>query len=101
MCFRYCECFANGLFCNENCGCSDCLNKLDQEEIILQSRQVIEGRNSHAFAPKVVLHATQPPKVISDLYYYRYLLVVATRKLEFCYWYCVVVIVIFIVTFCC
>ncbi|XP_078175098.1 protein tesmin/TSO1-like CXC 2 isoform X2 [Carex rostrata] len=58
----YCECFANGLFCNENCGCSDCLNKYDQEEIILRSRQVIEGRNSHAFAPKVVLHATQPPK---------------------------------------
>lgn len=28
--FRYCDCFANGEFCN-NCNCTNCYNNLDHE----------------------------------------------------------------------
>lgn len=32
MCFfnRYCDCFANGEFCN-NCNCNNCFNNLEHE----------------------------------------------------------------------
>ena len=30
FCFRYCDCFANGEFCN-NCNCTNCYNNLDHE----------------------------------------------------------------------
>lgn len=30
FCFRYCDCFANGEFCN-NCNCTNCYNNLEHE----------------------------------------------------------------------
>lgn len=29
VCFRYCDCFANGEFCREACNCHSCRNNID------------------------------------------------------------------------
>ncbi|KAG7312098.1 hypothetical protein JYU34_001550 [Plutella xylostella] len=48
----YCDCFANGEFCNR-CNCTNCHNNLDNEE---QRQKAIRGcldRNPNAFRPKI------------------------------------------------
>lgn len=50
----YCECFHAGVFCSEPCSCQGCLNKPDNMEIVLSTREQIESRNPLAFAPKVI-----------------------------------------------
>lgn len=52
--YRYCECFAAGLYCVEPCSCQNCFNKPIHEDLVMKSREVIEARNPLAFAPKVV-----------------------------------------------
>lgn len=41
MCFsnRYCDCFANGEFCN-NCNCNNCFNNLEHETERLKAIKV-------------------------------------------------------------
>ncbi|XP_010463971.1 PREDICTED: protein tesmin/TSO1-like CXC 4 [Camelina sativa] len=50
----YCDCFAAGLYCVEPCSCQDCFNKPIHEDLVMNTREVIEARNPLAFAPKVV-----------------------------------------------
>ncbi|MCO5581104.1 hypothetical protein L7F22_034980 [Adiantum nelumboides] len=57
----YCECFAAGLFCVDNCSCQECHNKPTFEETVLEIRQQIESRNPLAFAPRVVQAVAQSP----------------------------------------
>ena len=56
--YRYCECFAAGVYCVDSCSCQGCQNKPEFEEVVLETRQQIESRNPLAFAPKVVLAAS-------------------------------------------
>ncbi|CAD5194309.1 unnamed protein product [Musa acuminata subsp. malaccensis] len=58
----YCDCFAAGTFCSEVCGCQQCVNRPENEDTIHEARQQIESRNPLAFAPKVVLYVSNPPK---------------------------------------
>ncbi|RWR72547.1 CRC domain-containing protein TSO1-like protein isoform X2 [Cinnamomum micranthum f. kanehirae] len=55
----YCACFVSGKYCAEGCGCQDCHNISNNEEMIHGIRQQIESRNPHAFRRKVVKHATE------------------------------------------
>ena len=48
----YCECFANGEFCN-NCNCNNCFNNLAHEEARQRSIKQCLERNPNAFRPKV------------------------------------------------
>ena len=48
----YCECFANGEFCN-NCNCNNCFNNLAHEEARQRSIKQCLERNANAFRPKV------------------------------------------------
>ncbi|KAI5060047.1 hypothetical protein GOP47_0024467 [Adiantum capillus-veneris] len=57
----YCECFAAGLFCVDNCSCQECHNKPAFEETVLEIRQQIESRNPLAFAPRVIQAVSQSP----------------------------------------
>ncbi|XP_047320925.1 CRC domain-containing protein TSO1-like [Impatiens glandulifera] len=50
----YCECFAAGLYCIDSCFCQECFNKPIHEDMVVETRKKIEGRNPLAFAPKVV-----------------------------------------------
>ena len=52
--YRYCECFAAGLYCIEPCSCLECSNNPAHEETVLETRKQIESRNPLAFAPKVI-----------------------------------------------
>lgn len=58
----YCDCFAAGSFCSDACACLECCNKVEHEETIRETRQQIESRNPLAFAPKVILRVSDPPK---------------------------------------
>ena len=60
--FRYCECFAAGVYCSEPCSCQGCLNKPIHEEIVLSTRKQIEFRNPLAFAPKVIRMSDAGPE---------------------------------------
>ncbi|KAK1305701.1 Protein tesmin/TSO1-like CXC 2 [Acorus calamus] len=57
----YCECFAAKRYCSESCTCKECLNKPEYEEKVFHARQQIESRNPTAFAPRVVVLATESP----------------------------------------
>ena len=48
----YCECFANGEFCN-NCNCNNCANNLEHEEARQRAIKQCLERNPNAFRPKV------------------------------------------------
>jgi len=48
----YCDCFANGEFCN-GCNCVCCANNLDNEELRLRAIRSCLDRNPHAFKPKI------------------------------------------------
>ena len=48
----YCECFANGEFCN-NCNCNNCFNNLAHEESRQRAIKQCLERNANAFRPKI------------------------------------------------
>lgn len=48
----YCDCFANGEFCN-NCNCTNCFNNLSHEEARKRSIKQCLDRNPNAFRPKI------------------------------------------------
>ncbi|XP_076040564.1 protein lin-54 homolog isoform X2 [Oratosquilla oratoria] len=48
----YCDCFANGEFCN-NCNCSNCFNNLNHEEERQKAIKACLDRNPQAFRPKI------------------------------------------------
>ncbi|XP_030624881.1 protein lin-54 homolog [Chanos chanos] len=48
----YCDCFANGEFCN-NCNCINCFNNLDHESERLKAIKACLDRNPVAFKPKI------------------------------------------------
>jgi len=48
----YCDCFANGEFCN-GCNCVCCANNLENEEMRLRAIRSCLDRNPHAFKPKI------------------------------------------------
>lgn len=50
--FRYCECFANGEFCN-NCNCVSCHNNISHEENRQHAIRSCLDRNPQAFRPKI------------------------------------------------
>jgi hypothetical protein len=52
FCCRYCDCFANGEFCN-GCNCCSCANNLDHEEDRLRAIHSCLERNPLAFHPKI------------------------------------------------
>uniref|UniRef100_A0A3B5MIP0 Lin-54 DREAM MuvB core complex component n=1 Tax=Xiphophorus couchianus TaxID=32473 RepID=A0A3B5MIP0_9TELE len=49
---RYCDCFANGEFCN-NCNCNNCFNNLEHETERLKAIKTCLDRNPEAFKPKI------------------------------------------------
>ncbi|KAI1285799.1 Protein lin-54 -like protein [Halotydeus destructor] len=48
----YCDCFANGEFCN-GCNCNNCFNNLEHEEDRQKAIKMCLERNPHAFHPKI------------------------------------------------
>lgn len=54
----YCECFAKGIKCGKECGCTDCSNVEDQSEEVEKARLAILKRNPQAFEIKVKESAT-------------------------------------------
>ncbi|KAG8134338.1 hypothetical protein E2320_007460 [Naja naja] len=48
----YCDCFANGEFCN-NCNCTNCYNNLDHENDRQKAIKACLDRNPEAFKPKI------------------------------------------------
>ncbi|MFH4979975.1 hypothetical protein AB6A40_006684 [Gnathostoma spinigerum] len=53
MCLKlYCDCFANGEFCND-CNCKDCHNNLENEAERSRAIKASLERNPHAFKPKI------------------------------------------------
>ncbi|XP_063855982.1 protein lin-54 homolog isoform X5 [Scylla paramamosain] len=48
----YCDCFANGEFCN-NCNCANCFNNLNHEEDRQKAIKACLDRNPQAFRPKI------------------------------------------------
>eukprot|EP00058_Branchiostoma_floridae_P010978 XP_002596466.1 hypothetical protein BRAFLDRAFT_270843 [Branchiostoma floridae] len=48
----YCDCFANGEFCN-NCNCNNCFNNLEHEAERAKSIKACLERNPYAFHPKI------------------------------------------------
>ncbi|KAG8228261.1 hypothetical protein J437_LFUL006228 [Ladona fulva] len=48
----YCECFANGEFCNQ-CKCVNCFNNLEHEEDRQKAIKACLDRNRDAFRPKI------------------------------------------------
>ena len=48
----YCDCFANGEFCN-NCNCVSCCNNLEHEETRQRAIRLCLDRNPNAFHPKI------------------------------------------------
>ena len=53
--FRYCDCFANGEFCN-NCNCNNCANNLEHEDERSRAIKACLERNPLAFHPKIGVH---------------------------------------------
>jgi len=54
----YCPCFADGLFCNAKCNCSDCFNDQSSIAQVHEAREAIKNKNPDAFKPKVRLSRT-------------------------------------------
>ncbi|GBP68549.1 Protein lin-54 [Eumeta japonica] len=48
----YCDCFANGEFCN-SCNCTNCHNNLENEELRQKAIRGCLERNPNAFRPKI------------------------------------------------
>uniref|UniRef100_A0A2K6F6P6 Protein lin-54 homolog n=1 Tax=Propithecus coquereli TaxID=379532 RepID=A0A2K6F6P6_PROCO len=49
---KYCDCFANGEFCN-NCNCTNCYNNLEHENERQKAIKACLDRNPEAFKPKI------------------------------------------------
>uniref|UniRef100_A0A3Q2XCP3 Lin-54 DREAM MuvB core complex component n=1 Tax=Hippocampus comes TaxID=109280 RepID=A0A3Q2XCP3_HIPCM len=49
---EYCDCFANGEFCN-NCNCNNCFNNLEHEAERSKAIKTCLDRNPEAFKPKI------------------------------------------------
>ena len=49
----YCECFAAGRLCEDDCSCQNCSNTEANIEEVEKTRKAIKQRNPHAFAPKI------------------------------------------------
>ncbi|CAG5867716.1 unnamed protein product [Menidia menidia] len=49
---KYCDCFANGEFCN-NCNCNNCFNNLEHETERQKAIKTCLDRNPEAFKPKI------------------------------------------------
>jgi len=54
----YCECFAAGLYCR-NCNCQNCMNVVENEAVVRETRAQIESRNPLAFKPKFFGNETE------------------------------------------
>ncbi|KAM8940092.1 protein lin-54 homolog isoform 3-T3 [Pelodytes ibericus] len=53
LCLKlYCDCFANGEFCN-NCNCTNCYNNLEHENERQRAIKACLDRNPEAFKPKI------------------------------------------------
>lgn len=50
---RYCECFASGGYCDENCNCQGCANTPATEAIRQQAIAARLEKNPNAFKPKI------------------------------------------------
>ncbi|XP_024525711.1 protein tesmin/TSO1-like CXC 2 isoform X1 [Selaginella moellendorffii] len=50
----YCECFASGSYCLDSCACGNCSNRQEHEDVVSETRQLIQSRNPLAFAPRVI-----------------------------------------------
>ncbi|XP_052755070.1 protein lin-54 homolog isoform X2 [Galleria mellonella] len=59
----YCDCFANGEFCNR-CNCNNCHNNLENEELRQKAIRACLDRNPNAFRPKIGKSKTGGPEII-------------------------------------
>lgn len=50
----YCVCFAQGVFCKDDCQCADCHNKVEFLENVSHAKMEIKRKNPHAFESKLV-----------------------------------------------
>jgi hypothetical protein len=50
--FRYCECFASGVYC-DGCNCSNCFNNVKNETARREAIDATLERNPDAFRPKI------------------------------------------------
>jgi len=56
----YCECFANGHYCDPGCSCQDCLNRAATEDRRTAAIRAVLERNANAFRPKVAADVADP-----------------------------------------
>ncbi|RVE45499.1 hypothetical protein evm_009838 [Chilo suppressalis] len=59
----YCDCFANGEFCN-SCNCNNCHNNLENEELRQKAIRACLERNPNAFRPKIGKTKSGGPDII-------------------------------------
>nr|XP_021189740.2 protein lin-54 homolog isoform X1 [Helicoverpa armigera] len=59
----YCDCFANGEFCNR-CNCNNCHNNLENEELRQKAIRACLDRNPNAFRPKIGKAKSGGPDII-------------------------------------
>ncbi|XP_032518934.2 protein lin-54 homolog isoform X2 [Danaus plexippus] len=59
----YCDCFANGEFCNR-CNCNNCHNNLENEELRQKAIRGCLDRNPNAFRPKIGKSKAGGPEII-------------------------------------
>lgn len=59
----YCDCFANGEFCNR-CNCNNCHNNLENEELRQTAIRACLDRNPNAFRPKIGKAKSGGPDII-------------------------------------
>ncbi|KAG6451407.1 hypothetical protein O3G_MSEX007125 [Manduca sexta] len=59
----YCDCFANGEFCN-HCNCNNCHNNLENEELRQKAIRACLDRNPNAFRPKIGKAKSGGPEII-------------------------------------
>lgn len=49
----YCECFASGTYCTDACGCDECQNVAENEDVLQRIRSDISKRNPSAFEQRL------------------------------------------------
>ncbi|XP_075980462.1 uncharacterized protein LOC142979444 isoform X2 [Anticarsia gemmatalis] len=59
----YCDCFANGEFCNR-CNCNNCHNNLENEELRQKAIRACLDRNPNAFRPKIGKAKSGGPDIV-------------------------------------
>ncbi|XP_073961777.1 uncharacterized protein [Choristoneura fumiferana] len=59
----YCDCFANGEFCNR-CNCNNCHNNLENEELRQKAIRGCLDRNPNAFRPKIGKSKSGGPEIV-------------------------------------